>query len=297
MEGFQLPRRSHALHTRTLKIAAAAVAVPDPPKPGPLALKLGGKSINLTGLWFGASMTIWVIALYPLVLTCAITSRLFDPKKRRPMDFMVWLWARCSMLTCLYRPKVTGKEHLPEKGVPVRIVPNHCAYLDILTLSAFMPRPFKYISKIEILRIPFIGWAMGFAKHIAIRRTDRASQLATFKEAVATLQAGNSLVTFPEGTRSKDGRLMDFKKGPFTMAASAGVRVVPVSIVGTHLFQPPSSVLPMAPPRGVRIVVHPPLDAPAKKKEGETMEATKAAVLSALPLSMQPLVPDTAPRA
>jgi len=138
---------------------------------------------------------------------------------------------------------------------------------------------------------------MGFAKHIAIRRTDRASQLATFKEAVATLQAGNSLVTFPEGTRSKDGRLMDFKKGPFTMAASAGVRVVPVSIVGTHLFQPPSSVLPMAPPRGVRIVVHPPLDAPAKKKEGETMEATKAAVLSALPLSMQPLVPDTAPRA
>ena len=50
-------------------------------------------------------------------------------------------------------------------------------------------------------------------------------------------------------------------------------------------------------PRGVRSVVHPPLDAPAKKKEGETMEATKAAVLSALPLSMQPLVPDTAPRA
>ena len=62
VEGFQLPRRSHALHTHTLKIAAA-VAVPDPPKPGPLALKLGGKSINLTGLWFGASMTIWVIAL------------------------------------------------------------------------------------------------------------------------------------------------------------------------------------------------------------------------------------------
>ena len=102
VEAFQLPRKHHALHTRAVKIAAAAVAVPDPPKPGPLALKLGGKSINLTGLWFGASMTIWVIALYPLVLTCAITSRLFDPKKRRPMDFMVWLWARCSMLTCLY---------------------------------------------------------------------------------------------------------------------------------------------------------------------------------------------------
>ena len=215
VEGFQLPRRSHALHTRTLKIAAAAVAVPDPPKPGPLALKLGGKSINLTGLWFGASMTIWVIALYPLVLTCAITSRLFDPKKRRPMDFMVWLWARCSMLTCLHRPKVTGKENLPEKGVPVLIVPNHCSYLDILTLSAFMPRPFKYISKIEILRIPFIGWAMGFAGHIALRRADRRSQLETFKDTVESLKNGNSVVAFAEGTRSADGTLQKFKRGPF----------------------------------------------------------------------------------
>ena len=214
VEGFQLPRRSHALHTRTLKIAAAAVAVPDPPKPGPLALKLGGKSINLTGLWFGASMTIWVIALYPLVLTCAITSRLFDPKKRRPMDFMVWLWARCSMLTCLYRPKVTGKENLPEKGVPVLIVPNHCSYLDILTLSAFMPRPFKYISKIEILRIPFIGWAMGFAGHIALRRADRRSQLETFKDTVESLKNGNSVVAFAEGTRSADGTLQKFGGGP-----------------------------------------------------------------------------------
>ena len=193
------------------------------------------------------------------------------------------------MLTCLYRPKVTGKENLPKKGVPVLIVPNHCSYLDILTLSAFMPRPFKYISKIEILRIPFIGWAMGFAKHIAIRRTDRASQLATFKEAVATLQAGNSLVTFPEGTRSKDGRIADFKKGPFTMASRAGVRIVPISIIGTHLFQPPGAFVPFAIPRGVRIVCHPPLGPPVEKKEEEALTATKEAIISALPPSMRPL--------
>ena len=73
---------------------------------------------------------------------------------------------------------------------------------------------------------------------------------------------------------------MDFKKGPFTMAASAGVRVVPVSIVGTTCSSRRRRCCRWR-RRGVRIVVHPPLDAPAKKKEGDTMEATKAAVLSA----------------
>ena len=282
VEAFQLPRKHHALHTRAVKIAAAAVAVPDPPKPGPLALKLGGKSINLTGLWFGASMTIWVIALYPLVLTCAITSRLFDPKKRRPMDFMVWLWARCSMLTCLYRPKVTGKENLPEKGVPVLIVPNHCSYLDILTLSAFMPRPFKYISKIEILRIPFIGWAMGFAGHIALRRADRRSQLESYKAAVASLKDGNSLVAFAEGTRSDDGTLKKFKRGPFKMAIDAGVDIVPIALCDLHKWHPPSALMPLAVPKGVELKVLPRVKTRDRSAD-ELMADVQAAVDAALP--------------
>jgi 1-acyl-sn-glycerol-3-phosphate acyltransferase len=69
---------------------------------------------------------------------------------------------------------------------------------------------------------------MGFAKHIAIRRKDRASQMKTLTDAIDTLKAGNLLVTFPEGTRSKDGKLSSFKKDPFTMAARAGVRLVPI---------------------------------------------------------------------
>jgi 1-acyl-sn-glycerol-3-phosphate acyltransferase len=61
----------------------------------------------------------------------------------------------------------------------VMYIPNHCSYFDILTLSGFLPRPFKYISKIEVLRIPMIGWAMRMAHHIAIRRNDRKSQVHT----------------------------------------------------------------------------------------------------------------------
>merc|ERR1719159_715232 len=150
----------------------------------------------------------------------------------------------------LFRASVTveGVENLPPAGEPIMYTPNHCSFLDIFVLSGYLPRRFKYISKIEILRIPLIGWAMGFAKHIAIRRTDRASQLKTLKDAIETLKDGNSLVTFPEGTRSKDGRLASFKKGPFTMAARAGVRVVPVTIIGTHLFQPSGALTPYSRP-------------------------------------------------
>ena len=162
-----------------------------------------------------------------------------------------------------------------------------------LTKGAHRPRPpgrpqVKYISKIEILRIPLIGWAMQFARHIPLRRSDRKSQMETFREAVASLQAGNSLIAFPEGTRSKDGRVINFKKGPFTMASKAGVRVVPISIVGTHVFQPTGAVVPLAPPRGLTIVCHPPLAVPGVKKEQASTDECRATVISALPSEMQP---------
>jgi len=233
---------------------------------------------------FGEWVGDWVTSLdaFFLVLFCAFLSRVFDPAQRRPMDFVVWLWARCSMLTCLYRPKVTGRENLPRRGVPVLYVPNHCSYLDILTLSAFMPRPFKYISKIEILRIPFIGWAMRFAGHVALRRSDRRSQLETFKAAVASLEAGNSVVAFAEGTRSEDGRLKKFKRGPFKMATAAGVDVVPVALRDLHKWHPPSALMPLAIPRGVELAVLPALKTDGKSAD-DVMAECQEAVNAALP--------------
>ena len=62
--------------------------------------------------------------------------------------------------------------------VQVMYIPNHCSYFDIMTMSGFLPRPIKYISKADILKIPFIGWAMKMAHHITITRTDRRSQVS-----------------------------------------------------------------------------------------------------------------------
>jgi len=247
---------------------------------------------TLVGVYFAMLATVVVCAMYPpMVVPAWLIGMAFNNKQRRASDFVVQWWARATMFFFGASVSVEGQENLPPAGEPVMYTPNHCSFLDIFVLSGYMPRRFKYVSKIEILRIPLIGWAMGFAKHIAISRMDRASQLKTLKDAIETLKEGNSLVTFPEGTRSKDGRLSDFKKGPFTMASRAGVRIVPISVVGTHLFQPPGAFLPFAIPRGIRIIIHPALDSPKEKMEGEALEATRKAIIGGLPPSMRPLAP------
>ena len=149
----------------------------------------------VTGVAFAVIAVVVVTAMYPLVLSAAAIGFLFDRKRRRPSDYVVQMWARLSMIVFFAGVTVENAEVLPPAGEAVMYCPNHCSFLDIFTLSGYLPRRFKYISKIEILRIPLIGWAMGFAKHIAIRRTDRASQLKTLKDAIETLKDGNSLVT------------------------------------------------------------------------------------------------------
>jgi len=72
-----------------------------------------------------------------------------------------------------YRAKVSGLENIPSLDKGLMVIPNHTSFLDILTISAFVPLNCKYISKVEILRLPFIGWAMRMARHIAIRRSSR----------------------------------------------------------------------------------------------------------------------------
>jgi len=268
---------------------ASAATLPAPSSDGLPQLSTNAFTRALTGIRFGLACYLSVIALYVPLVPVTLYGMVFDNKRRSLCDWIVQWWARITLTLLGAQVIIEGAENLPPPDEAVVYTPNHCSFLDIFSLSGFLPRRFKYISKIEILRIPLIGWAMQFAKHIAIRRTDRASQLATFKDAVACLEAGSSLVTFPEGTRSKDGRVMDFKKGPFTMASRAKVRVVPISIIGTHVFQPPGSLVPLAVPRGVRILVHPPLDVPQNKKEQLTLEAAREAVISGLPHSMRPL--------
>mmetsp|Transcript_40824 Transcript_40824/g.79932 ORF Transcript_40824/g.79932 Transcript_40824/m.79932 type:complete len:339 (-) Transcript_40824:434-1450(-) len=231
-------------------------------------VKLAGKDASVVvGLLFVIACFGWAAILYPIIGLSYGFARGFDNTRRRAVDWVVHWWAKMTCLSILYVPKVIGKENLPPKDEAVMYVPNHCSYLDIFTLSGFLPRPFKYVSKIEILRIPLIGWAMQAAGHIAIRRMDKRSQLQTFKDTVESLSNGNSIVTFAEGTRSQSGKLMPFKKGPIKMAIKAKKRIVPISICNLHKWMPDTALTPLGIPMGVTIKVHPAVETEGRDED------------------------------
>ncbi len=116
---------------------------------------------------------------------------------------------------------------------PCIYVANHVSFVDIWAMVKAMPDTVRFVSKKELFRVPAMGQAMKAAGHIPIDRKNHAAAFAMYDEAAVLVRGGTSAVVFPEGTRSWDGTLMPFKKGPFVLAIKAQVPIVPVYIHGT----------------------------------------------------------------
>ena len=111
---------------------------------------------------------------------------------------------------------------------------NHQSALDISVLLSHLPVPFKFVAKRELFRIPVFGRAIKKAGYINIDRDNPREALKAIEEAVARIRGGTSVLIFPEGTRSRDGNLLPFMKGAFSLATRAGVPVVPLAVIGTN---------------------------------------------------------------
>lgn len=265
---------------------AISLEPPEAPEVVPPAMHTTVKGELITSHGFGMSFMVFFVAFLvqlPICL-CYVAGKALDPDRQRAIDYIIGFWATASMTLSGYRPRVVGAENLPD-GACV-FVPNHTSFLDILTLSGFVPHPMKYVSKASILEIPFIGWPMKLAGHIPLKQGSRRSELETFKLSVQALEAGNALVAFPEGGRSDDGRLKPFKRGPFKMAARSGVPIVPVSISDLARWYPRGSLMPIAVPRDVVVTIHPPIHVGSRSEEEMLADAYNA-VNSALPPHQQ----------
>ena len=155
----------------------------------------------------------------------------FDRTRRYALSFVNDLWAICST-TPFVKITVEGREHLPKRDEAAVYVANHASFMDIFSLF-HLRRPFKFISKTSNFIIPIIGWSMFLTGHVPLKRTDRRSQMETLKICRETLRKNGSVLFFPEGTRSVDGTMADFKKGAFSVAAKENVPVVPITLVNT----------------------------------------------------------------
>lgn len=154
---------------------------------------------------------------------------------------------------------------------------NHQSALDIYGLLFSLPLSFRWIAKRQLFLIPFFGWALKRAGHISIDRENPREALKAMDEAARKIRDGMNIIIFPEGTRSRDGSLLPFKKGGFSLALRAMVPIVPVGIVGTSALQPKGSFIPAG--KGV-IYIHIgepiPLEGMGRSAKGELMNSVRA---------------------
>ena len=168
-------------------------------------------------------------------------------------------------------------------------VANHNSWMDIPFLGSTIGwRNYKLISKKELGRVPILGKAIKVGGHIMVDRTNRRSQLNTLKTGIKYLKDGIHLCTYPEGTRTRTGRLTPFKNGAFKMAHKAGAPVIPISIVGAADVMPIHWMFPYRPARGVaKVVIHPPVES-SDKTESELADDVRQAMISGLSEDQKP---------
>lgn len=183
--------------------------------------------------------------------------------------------------------ELEGWEALPadlrEGRRPAVFIGNHTSLFDPPLMISTLPCRPVFVAKRELAGIPFLGWVIWLAGFIFIDRRDGASARASLAEATARIRAGQAIVAFPEGTRSRDGRLLPFKKGPFALAFEAGVPLVPFAIHGGP------EILPKGAWRvrggAYRITLGRPLEARAFADSGALREAAESAVRDLLGVS------------
>jgi len=156
------------------------------------------------------------------------------------------LWARQMFWVGGVKLEVLGWETLPEairrEQQPVIFMSNHESNLDPPVLIAALPVSAVYISKQELKWVPLVGWAASLGGTIFIDRGNRERAIRSIHQAAAQIRGGKTVVIFPEGTRTRTGKLGPFKKGGFAMALEAGVPIVPLATVGGFRTLPPGSL-------------------------------------------------------
>src|SRR5689334_8538867 len=171
----------------------------------------------------------------------AIASSLIDPSgdtTRRLARF----WGKRLCRTCGVEIATQGGENVAWNE-PLIVMANHQSYLDIPVLYTALPEPFGMLAKQELFRLPIFSAAMRGMRCIPIDRDNVRQSLASLRQAADQIRSGNSIVVFPEGTRSADGSLQELKTGPFYLAEMARVPVVPVGIRGTRSALAKASLL------------------------------------------------------
>jgi 1-acyl-sn-glycerol-3-phosphate acyltransferase len=187
------------------------------------------------------AVALWSTARHALRATVAAWWRVPDTPGG-VYDDATASWSRALLRAGRITVHVDGVEKLRDR--PCVYISNHVSMIDIWALAVSFPRVPKFVFKKELMRVPLFGTAARAAGHIVIDRTRRAAAFAAYEEAALQIRAGAAACVFAEGTRSRTGRLLPFKKGPFVLAIAAQVPVVPVVVRGSYDLMPRRALYP-----------------------------------------------------
>jgi fatty-acyl-CoA synthase len=201
----------------------------------------------LYGVYFGFMFLVWIVP------TWAVVSVMTDSRAAGRVT--------CSALKMLFAVigcpvRVIGKEHLDTPGAKI-FASNHTSYFDVLPLMLGLGVTYRFVAKMEVLGMPFIGTFLRQMDHLSFNRTDPNSRLRQANEMEELLRQGESVFVFPEGTFTPDDGIRPFQLGAFKAAVATGAPIIPVSLSGTRKFLRDGTYLPR--PTSVTITLSPPI--------------------------------------
>ncbi|MGO9213519.1 MAG: lysophospholipid acyltransferase family protein, partial [Syntrophales bacterium] len=211
--------------------------------------------------------------IFPLLITttliCGVFAIIFA-LLFTPRIGTIWgvIWARINSFFTPMTVQVVGAENI-EPGTSYVIAANHQSHYDIYVLYGWLGVDFKWVMKKELGNIPVLGLACKVLGHIFIDRSDTKSAVETINAAKTKIVNGTCVLFFPEGTRSGDGKMRQFKKGAFKFAIDLGKPVLPITINGTRNILPKGSLDLM--PGGVTIIIHKPISVNGYNEENMNM--------------------------
>lgn len=210
-----------------------------------------------------------LLFLIPVTLFFSVWALITIPFDKTGKYFRLspWLWSKVIFWTFGMKVSVKGYERT-DAARPYVFVSNHASMFDIPTVVVALKGNVNIVFKKELIYVPVWGWALRFGHFIMIDRSNPRKAMASIERAAESIRKGSSVILFPEGTRTTDGKLQPFKRGAFSLAAKAGVPVVPLTINGTFTIMPKGTLKVI--PANISVIIGEPI--PAANSEGKDAE-------------------------